>query len=84
MGKRLEVRGEGNSLRSHAAGVNAVCSRNEKKVRLNGATWAKGKVAAHDISRLVGDRPWRHNRPDKAGDLILFFRLSGTFKEFWI
>lgn len=51
------------SVRSWVAGMNSVCSRNEKEARVNGAKWARGKVAIHDIGRWAGDRPWRHSRP---------------------
>lgn len=50
------------SVRSWVAGMNSVCSRNEKEARVNGAKWARGKVAVHDIGRWAGDRPWRHSR----------------------
>ena len=63
---RKRVRGHrlrGQPLGSHVAGMNLVCSRNEKEARVNGAKWTKGRVLVHDISRLAGDRPWRQIRP---------------------
>lgn len=64
VGKRVRGhRQRGQPLRSHVAGMNLACSRNEKEARVNGAKWTKGRVAVHDISRLAGDRPWRQSRP---------------------